>query len=1065
MRVGVEYAFAPARRRRSHPLLVVPGLALVVSLLVGFIPPALGQVPGGVLGGIRGFLFSPSGLPIVGARILIEGATVAQTDSEGMFFVDVPPGQVKLEVRASGYPNVETPSIRALDGQTTEILIVFKSGGELSFDIEEPGAALVEEKQTETQATVRVEGTIVEAVKGTPIEGARIFVRGTRVDARSRADGRFIIEVPEREQELTVIHPNFSTTTVQLVPGSAESLKVEMEQRAIEIAELVVTAPRIEGTAELVLKEQRESSAVANVLGADQISKAGDSDAAGALKRVTGVTVVGGRFVYVRGLGDRYSTTLLNSSSLPSPDPEKRVIPLDLFPAGIISSLLVQKTFSPDQPAEFGGGVVDIRTKDIPEGVRANVSASVAYLSGTTLETAETYEGSPTDFFGFGVAERARPEAFNELLGDRIIETFNQTLRPNGLTDNEIERLGEILDPRFGTEETTVIPGVGFSFELGAPFQLFGVDAGALVATNFGNSRFYRQGTLKTFAAEMMGETLAILDDRVVRQLEMDVKLSVFALLGVDFDDNNKLRLLGSVNRISEDRVLVSEGLDEEQDTTTRITRFQWVEQMLSFNQLRGEHTIPGLSNLLAEWRYAFSIATRDEPNRRDLVYLFDEGLNRLVYDRASLTSNQRFFSELFDLNHDVGLDLTLPIPLIDELITKLKVGGNVIVKSREVDARRFRYDLKRGADQNEVTFLPPDRLFAPDTIEPGLFELEEVTLEADNYEAEQTLFAGYGLVDFRPFNTLNILLGVRYETSIQRLETRDIRAGQMEDGTTLERLGTEDFLPGITATWEFIPDMQLRLAASRTVNRPNFRELSPSRFFDLSNGRVFEGNPDLQRALLTHFDLRWEWYPSPGESFSIAGFYKEFDRAIENRVEGGSDLVFIPQNVPTARNIGAEFEFRKNFGFITEFLEDLYLAANLALINSEVDLGDEQGIATSRRRPLQGQSPYAVNAQIGYDNIESRTALSVLFNIFGRRIESVGVLGIPDIYEEPVPRLDFVASQGLDRFQIGIKIKNILDPPVRFTLTEPGGEQRILNFQRFFLGTEYSLSLSVNLD
>ena len=263
----------------------------------------------------------------------------------------------------------------------------------------------------------------------------------------------------------------------------------------------------------------------------------------------------------------------------------------------------------------------------------------------------------------------------------------------------------------------------------------------------------------------------------------------------------------------------------------------------------------------------------------------------------------------------------------------------------------------------------------------------------------------------------------------------------------------------------KFVPDMQIRLSASRTINRPNFRELSPSRFFDLATNRIFEGNPDLERATITHYDVRWEWYPSPGENVSIAGFIKQFQDPIENQLFGGSDLVFVPDNVDSATNIGVEFEFRKNFGFFGDWFEDLYLAANLALIESNVDLGDLVTIATETERPLQGQSPFALNAQAGYDNIESRTSLSVLFNVFGRRIESVGVQGLPDIYEEPVPRLDVVASQGIGRVKVGVKGQNLLDPDVRFTLTERGGEGRVLDFRRFQLGRIFSLSLSVDLN
>jgi TonB-dependent receptor len=773
------------------------------------------------------------------------------------------------------------------------------------------------------------------------------------------------------------------------------------------------------------------------------------------------VTVVGGRFVYVRGLGERYSTTLLNGSTLPSPDPERRVVPLDLFPAGVISSLTVQKTFSPDLPGEFGGGVVMIKTRDIPEETQAHLSISTGYRSATTFRTATGYEGGATDFLGFGLPERRLAQEIRDVAGEAIIQPADSIFDPtSGVPADQLERLGEQLDLRFPLRDVTVAPPFGITGDVGGKLALGrDVKVGGALGASYGQSWFLEDGRRETYQWGDAPDQQNRLD---VLQLQRQVDLSAILNLGLDVGEHHQVRYTGFLSRLSSDETADVSGFSAERNSDIRITRLRWVEQMLFDNQLRGTHALLD-EHLQVDWRYVVSVATRDEPNRRQAQYNYEERGEVWTLDPDNY---QRFDSELFDTNHDGGLDLTVPLQLFGGVETKVKVGGAAEYKKRNVKTRRYTFD-EATSNAAIVRFMktrPIEHLFEDDTIAPDRWQLEEVTLPSDNYDGEQTLVAGYGMVDLGILANLRVLVGARVELFRLKVGTRNPIAapGSGEVSTDLDAL---DVMPGVTATWSFREDMQLRLAASRTVNRPNFREVSPAQFRDVAKSLINEGNPDLENARITHLDLRWEWYPDAGESVSLAVFAKLFEDPIELTAQPSSNLIFVPDNVEAARNIGVELEFRKGFGFLWEALEDLYAAGNLSVVTSRVDVGDKGGVLTETQRPLQGQSPYALNLQVGYENVDWGTTASVLFNVFGRRIDKVGALGQPSIYEEPVPTLDLVVGQRVaERVKLSFKWQNILDPAVRFSQTQASsGESR--DFYRYRRGFTVGVGASISLE
>lgn len=1044
--------------KRLETSIIRGAAALLALMAVSWAAPAQ-AAPEGT---IRGVVLDAQGRPMVGTKIALGRSQIAETNREGSFVLGLPPGRYLLSITPIGRAGVDTAPVEVAADQETELLIVFPDNGEPSIDIEAPtGELALGATVSATVGLGKVQGTISEGA-GAPIGGVRIFARGTKADARTDPQGRFVLELPEGERELTILHPNYGTQLlkVQVKAEEPATVAVHLEPKAVELAEMVVTTPKLEGGAVFVLKERQDAATVTEVLGADQIAKSGDSDAAGALRRVTGVTVVDDRFVYVRGLGERYSSTLLNSSTLPSPDPERRVVPLDLFPSGVISNIVLHKTYSPELPGEFGGGTIDLMTREIPEEFALSLGLSMGYVDGTTFRKGPAYEGGGLDFLTFGSGTRAVPGIVADASDGRTLDTGDR-FNP-GFSEEELERFGEAFDLNYGTKELTTPPPVGLSAETGGRFELFGKDAGAYLALDWGND-WGRYDQRRTVYQVGEGGRLSPQNDLNLEVLSIQSTLSAIGTFSLDLSEAHKLRLTTTVNRIAEDEARKARGRIEETDTIADITRLWWIEQMLATAQLRGEHQL--LANLALEWRYMFSLATRDEPNRREIVYNASPSEPDTFVFSTLAAGNQRFYSDLFDLNHDLGTKVSLPVSLFGGLESKLSGGLAMELKGRDVSARRYRYDLAgTAAARDEVRLRPAGEIFSPDTIQPDLFRLEEVTLPDDNYRGDQRIFGAFVMGDLAITEDLKLLAGARVEHGAIQLATRSpIAAPDAADvQSDYQQL---DVLPALSGTYQLITDMQLRAAVSRTVNRPNFRELSPARFFDVTDGTEYRGNPGLTRALITHADLRWEWYPNPGESFSAAVFYKHFEDPIERSVNGGPNIVYKPINVDAADLFGGELEGRKSLDFIGESFEYFTVAANLTLVSSQVSIGEEGLSLTSKERALQGQSPYAVNVQLAYDNPDSETSIVTQLNVFGRRIESVGAVGQPDVYEEPVPLLDVVASQRIGAVKVGLKVKNLLNPLRRLTQTENSEDATVHDVFSYRRGVAGFLSMAVDLD
>lgn len=1012
-------------------------------------------------GWIDVYVFTSKGEPAKLKKVFVSGVE-GQTNALGLVRFQVKKGQAILRVPGPKGEALQVPVPVAARMVTDVILRLSGSGKPTLVDIDAP-RTLDEEKaprKTNQKATEFgiLAGQIINSKKEA-IVGAKVLVRGFRGEGVTDEKGQYALKLPVGEYSLSVIHPEYATETVAgltIKKNKAREVNFTLTETALLLETVAVSGYAIKGGLAKLLEERQDDTEVSDVIGSEQISKAGDSNAASALRRVTGLSVVGGRYVYVRGMGERYSSTLLNSSTLPSPEPTRRVVPLDLIPTDVIESVKIQKTYSADMPGEFGGGSVLIRTKGLPTKRIVKFGVSAGANSETTFKNGLAYRGGDTDFLGRDDGTRELPLPVRAATDNQQLFLRDQVSN-DGFSAQELETLGESLPNIWEARSKTVPLNTSMKATYGDRIETGGAPFGFLVSMNYSNSFTTRRERIRALGIGS-GELNPLVDYRS-RSTTNTVNVGGIISGGVELGEDEYIKLTSLLVRTTRNKAEIYEGLLTDDDLNLRVTQLTFTEEMLWSNQVAGSHKLFGDIGL--EYQYAFSMASRESPDQRRQRYDFDENINAFVLSNRP-EGNQRIYGELQDYNHDGGVKLTLPFSSFAERIGKIKTGVNFVSRTREAETRRFKF-INRGPNSRDIQILqrPIEQIFAPENIGPNGFSFEEITRATDSYEAEQEIFSTFLVLDIPLTESFEISTGLRLEQSRQEVTTFNLF--DRGSNAIVADLDTEDYLPSLSATWKFVQNMQLRAAYSRTLSRPDFRELSEAPFDLIIGTGVFQGNSQLDRSLIDNFDLRWEWYFSPQESMSIGVFYKQLKNPIENIIRGGANRTTTLDNAPEGRNIGIEFDIRKQLlslgqqiGLPENIAENLFLGFNITLIDSVVKLG-EDGVQTERRRPLQGQSEYIINFSISYDNPKTKTSIALLYNVAGERIVGIGALGLPDVIEQPFHNLDFTASWLiLKNTSFGIKLTNILNSEVIY-------RQKKETTRRFKRGVSVSAGITVS--
>lgn len=896
--------------------------------------------------------------------------------------------------------------------------------------------AAAQEAAAPASGDARVYGTVIDQFNGMTLPTAAVTVVGTDIEVFTDLDGRYAIDLPAGTYEIRSTFPGYEEKTVQVELAAGQEAEVDLVLGLVRFEEEVTVVGEAGtvalNTEEAQLVERKRAPVIQDNMSSQEMKANADSNAAAAMQRVTGLSVVDNQFVFVRGLGERYSSTTLGGAVLPTTEPDRKVVPLDLFPAGLLDSVQVVKSYSPDKSGEFAGGVVEINSLSFPDRRTFDVSLKQGWNGITTNEAVGDYPGGGTDWLGFDDGTRALPGAIPDM---KVVRRgrFSTT----GFTPEELQSFGRSFANVWEPRAADALQNQGYSSTFGGVWKDFGLVTS--LSYSYRNQFQEEEQNFFRIGGSEGQDTVEVQNAYDFRTTTNRATIGVIANGSYRLTPNNQLRVENFWTNNSKKETRLFEGFNADIATDIRNQRLYWMEEGVLSTNLVGEHLIAGLGGSRLEWRYSRSKATREEPDLREVMYEFDPFRNQFVLADES-QSGFRMFNDLEDLVHDVSVDMSFFFTQWDGLPAMVKFGPAFVDRTRDFASRRFRF-----THQNTIGFdlsQAPEALFAPENIGP-VFELREETRATDAYTGDQTIAAGYGMIDLPVANRFRLVAGARVERSEQFVDTFD--PFNPDAAVLRSELDDTDVLPSLNAVYRISDTMNVRAGYSHTVNRPEFRELAPFEFTDVVGGRAVVGNPELQRALIRNVDLRWEWFPGASEVIAASVFYKDFEDPIERVVQATAQLRTSYENALGATNAGVELEARR------ELLPGVFAGVNYTFVDSsiEIERGESQ-VQTSLDRPLSGLSRHVFNGVFETRVPKIDATARLLYNYYGDRITDVGSLGLPDIIEQGRPALDLVFSWIFTE-QVSFKLTfdNLTDSDYRY---EQGGElQRLFRLGRTF--------------
>ena len=884
-----------------------------------------------------------------------------------------------------------------------------------------------------------IRGRVIDKKSGEPlIEAAVELLNYDKRTVRTDVEGRFEIPLPPGVYKLRVYYPLYTSRRLRNVivrRGKVRRLSVRLVPAEDAVQTVIIYAEPERQTEVGLLQERKRSTTVSDAISAEEISRSGDSAASDAIKRVVSATVVDGRYVFVRGLGDRYVTALLNNVVLPSPEPDRQAVPLDLFPTSLLSSMQVAKSYSATAPGTFGGGTLSIETNKFPDDFTLKVKASMSGNTTSTFKTQNSYKGGGLDFLGFDDGARSLPKSIPR---DRIVDA--------GATVNaaEAEAMGESLANNWSLTDRTSLPNFGAGVLVGDTVKLAGKKFGYLASLNYGHKLAAREASVAKI--QLNGEGNAEFREQVENTRgTQSAKIGGLLTIGYALGKHHDVNLVSLYSHSGESTAIRQLGRSAASNQNLDKVQLRFLERQLSFTQLQTKHHFPGLWDSRLTWQGNFSLTSRDEPDRRDVLFEILGGGER----RAGIEtgSNDRYFANLTEYSYGTGADLEL----IPHRRINLKTGGSIQRSTRDFASRRFWYRFV-GSDPS-VLFGEPETIYSPDNIGTA-FQFDELTRDTDAYEASLLVAGVYVASDVEITSNVRTHVGVRLEASEQEVTSGGSVLDSSAGGASQS---SADILPGVSVTYAPTKTMNVRGAYGFTLARPRFRELAPFIFVDSIRRRNVTGNPDLIPTRIHNADLRWEWFGGGGSTdlVSTSVFYKKFLNPIEAIVVSSQngDLSFA--NAASADTVGVELEARIGLERFHRALHGFRAWGNVTLARSTVELRPEQvTVQTSVERSLAGQSPYVVNLGINYEHAPSSFESSILYNVHGRRLTEVGFNFFPDVFEQPFHRLDVNAKKKFaDDLVLKLAGKNLLNQTFKET---QGG----LNVFSYKPGVEFSLSV-----
>jgi TonB-dependent receptor len=882
----------------------------------------------------------------------------------------------------------------------------------------------------------KIIGKLVDAQSGELLVGVSVSVEGTKLGAITDLQGNYVIRrVPVGTYVVAASIVGYAKrriTEVVVNDGGTTKIDLALKPELVEVQSVTVEAKMVKNTEATLLKERQAAPSVSDAISSEAISRSGAGDAASAMMRVTGASVANGKYAVIRGLGDRYTNTRLNGSVLPSADPDKQSFGMDLVPTNLLDNIVVTKSYSADQPGNFTGGSINLVTKDFPDVRTVTFSAGSSYNTEYTGKQVLTNSTSSTDWLGYDDGMRDMPQFIRDNL-DRLPETKITYTKPGSYNHYDSSGMYKALfldsacrafAPQFNPRKRSAPLNQNYSVAYGDNLSFFGRSLGVVGSltydrsqsafTNGDNNLYTALTNTELTGIDLLKESQG--SDEVLwgGMASLNYSLATHHKLGVRYVYNRNgnqttSTLNGSLNDYAPGAVFVSDNVDYTQRTL----------QSLQFN---GAHELTLGLPVRIEWSYSDSKSVQKQ-NLRQFIYSAQVDSSLVPPDTNSwgITSSVQpavYWRDVNETNREFNLDLKVNLTKS----TSIKFGGNYLDKERSF--RQTEIVWTEGWQTNLLTGYRGDldawvqhagltdtstRFYGFDTY------FYRFPTTSDEYDGSQKIPAWYAQLQTPVVKNLTLQAGLRHERT-------DMQAINLSADPFGGKINASDYLPAVNLTYALTPKMNVRGAYSKTLARPNIREIAPFRSLEFAGSKYYYGNDSLKITRITNWDLRWEWFPRPSEIVAVSAFYKTFVDPIEIAYEGGN-FDRKPINSPTAKNLGLEFEVRKGLDQLSHFLTNLSAGANLTLVRSRLKIpaGELSQMRTldpgvSDERPMAYQSPYIVNLNLAYDNAKTGTAVTLLYNVFGRRFYYNADGGTPDIYEMPRKQLDVTFSQNIFR-------------------------------------------------
>lgn len=905
------------------------------------------------------------------------------------------------------------------------------------------------------QSDTKIFGQVVDASSGEAIIGANVFIEGTNWGSATDLNGQYSIKgVAAGKYNLIISYISYTKKIIkdiQVEPGKNLELNISLQSEAIETEEIVVVGELSLQYESALLNQRKKSNTISDGISAEQIKKSTDNTTAETLRRVPGITLLDNKYIFVRGVSERYSSALLNNSPLASSEPDKKDFAFDLIPSNLIENTIVEKSFTPDNPGDFAGGVVKVNTIDFPSKTIFTFNYSTAYVNDVSTKNFKTYEGSSTDFLGLDDGKRNLPDGFPDpatyyKFGFDLLDT-NRTYWSTKLND------------KWKVNDTKAFLDQSYGLTFGDRFTVFEKDFGIISSLTYKTGFSSKDITTKDIANRDDGTYF--FDYSGVSQ-KRNVYWGGILNLNYKLGDNHKIGFKNTFTVNSDDEVTRLRGYKYDYQDERITTALKFVSRTLYSGQFTGSSHLNLIDGLLFEWTGSYSSSYRDEPDYRRVAYTRNiADSNTTVPFTAYIPQfpeyygGGRFYSYLQE--HKRGIDFSFEQKI--ESI-KIKFGANHITTNRSFNARLLSVTdaNQQGNAQRLIGNYELDSLYSAKNFENRIVIMKEYYNPTNDYTASDNLVSSFLMTEL-PFTLLNLDLvfvgGVRLENYVLKVKTFS------SVSTALRPIYIDNFnsdlLPAFSLIYRMNDETNVRFSFSRTINRAQFREIAPFQYYNFEDQTFVRGNDTLKQANISNYDLRFEMFPQPGHLISASLFMKEIRNPIERVFEistGQNDRTYA--NSSFARNAGVELEYRTSFGVFWNELTDLMLTANYSRIWSEIE---ETNIGLDRTiRPMQGQSPYVINLALGYQNIQLGLSLNVSYNRFGKRIIETANFQGNDIYELPRDVLDLVISKSLgEHLEFKVTLKDFLSDPIEYY------EEDIL-VRKFSTNTKLTLGVSYRL-